>query len=633
MSLSLKTRQVTGVTLIVGLSMLALSSVQLAWVAEFSLSESAARGEMLARTIFQHAGVAARLDDPHETLRADPGIRSILEAGLAYSPDVTYAVITDTDHVAIAHSTPVLEREIMPPQESLVELLGQGPLAQLRAIYSDRTFEVRERLLMGTTEFGWIRIGMSMLLVREQLATALKPVVFATLFALVGATLVAMLFAQWMLQPIHVLRSGLSRLGRGEFDVKLALPPGEEFADLGKSFETVSAELSAVRSRLAGQPAHFESIVGRLEDAVAIVSPHGDVLFANPAMRVLVPGASNVRRFESLAPAGHPYLAVIARALADRTSYGPVSLKVPGPNGQEVEHLVTAHAIEDAERRFVGVMFVSRNLAYLSQVQSTIKYSQKLASLNRLLAGVAHEVKNPLNAMTIHLELMRQKLSGEMGPRRRAKALTAAAPAGTARSADLAEAAPPSPPQVDLPAVLQHARVIGKEIQRLDEVVQGFLKFSRPEEIKLRPVPLRPLIDDVVAVVEPEATEKGLTVVNECPDALPPVNGDAAMLRQAVLNLALNACQATTSGQLKFAARRVDGRLVELCVADTGEGIDAEHLGRIFDLYFTTKEGGSGIGLSMVYRTVQLHDGSIEVESTPGRGTTFRLQLPEAAQE
>jgi signal transduction histidine kinase len=629
MPLSLKARQVAGVTLIVGLSMLALSAVQLAWIAEFSLSESAARGEMLARTIFQHAGVAARLDDPHETLRNDPGIRSILEAGLAYSPDVTYAVITDTDHVAIAHSTPVLEREVMPPQESLTELLAAGPIAQLRAIYSPRTFEVRERLLMGTTEFGWIRIGMSMLLVREQLATALNPVIFATVFALVVATLVAMIFAQWMLQPIHVLRSGLSRLGRGEFDVKLALPPGEEFADLGKSFETVSAELSAVRSRLAGQPAHFESIVGRLEDAVAIISPHGDVLFANPAMRVLAPGGAGSRRYEALAPAGHPYLAVIAHALSTRASHGPVSMKVPGPNGQDIEHLVTAHAMEDAERRFVGVMFVSRNLAYLSQVQSTIKYSQKLAALNRLLAGVAHEVKNPLNAMTIHLELMRQKLSGEMGPRRRARALTSAAPAAV-QTGEIVDAVAPAARQVDLPAVLQHARVIGKEIQRLDEVVQGFLKFSRPEEIKLRPIPLRPLIEDVVAVVEPEATAKGLQVVNDCPETLPSVNGDAAMLRQAVLNLGLNACQAMTAGSLRFSARSLEGRFVELCVSDTGDGIDPAHLGRIFDLYFTTKEGGSGIGLSMVYRTVQLHDGSIEVESTPGRGTTFRLQLPQA---
>ena len=129
-----------------------------------------------------------------------------------------------------------------------------------------------------------------MLLVRSEIERALRPAALATALALVVATLGAMLFAQWMLRPINVLSTGLSRLGRGEFDVKLDLPPGDEFDNLEASFDRVSAELSAVRSRLAGQPAHFESIADRLEDAVVIASPGGDVLFANAAMRRLMPG-------------------------------------------------------------------------------------------------------------------------------------------------------------------------------------------------------------------------------------------------------------------------------------------------------------------------------------------------------
>ena len=122
-----------------------------------------------------------------------------------------------------------------------------------------------------------------------------------------------------------------------------------------------------------------------------------------------------------------------------------------------------------------------------------------------------------------------------------------------------------------------------------------------------------------------------MSVRTECPADLPPVAGDPAMLRQALLNLALNACQAMPNGgTLRLGARRLPHDRVEIQVQDTGVGIPAEHLGRIFDLYFTTREGGSGIGLSMVYRTVQLHDGSIEVESTPGVGTRFRVVLPQA---
>jgi len=103
------------------------------------------------------------------------------------------------------------------------------------------------------------------------------------------------------------------------------------------------------------------------------------------------------------------------------------------------------------------------------------------------------------------------------------------------------------------------------------------------------------------------------------------------MLRQALLNLALNARQAMPNGGTLRIAAAVRPRGIEISVEDTGVGIKPEHLGRIFDLYFTTREKGSGIGLSMVYRTMHLHDGEIEVESTEGRGTTFRLLLPKAS--
>lgn len=160
--------------------------------------------------------------------------------------------------------------------------------------------------------------------------------------------------------------------------------------------------------------------------------------------------------------------------------------------------------------------------------------------------------------------------------------------------------------------------------------MQGFLKFSRPEEIDLRPVGVPHLLDEVRTVVGPQASAAGIDFVVECAPGVPPVQGDAAMLKQAVLNLALNACDAMAGGgRLRIAARGV-GRLVELVVEDTGPGIAPEHLDRIFDLYFTTKDEGSGIGLSMVYRTVQLHDGEIEVESTVGSGTLFRMRLPRA---
>jgi signal transduction histidine kinase len=172
--------------------------------------------------------------------------------------------------------------------------------------------------------------------------------------------------------------------------------------------------------------------------------------------------------------------------------------------------------------------------------------------------------------------------------------------------------------------------IIGDEIRRLDHVVQGFLRFSRPEELQLEPVAVAALVEDVADVVRPQAEQSGCQVVVALDDPAT-VQADRPMLRQALLNLALNAIEAMPDGgTLSFRARRIGDAQVELEVADTGVGIAPEHLARVFDLYFTTREQGSGLGLSMVYRTVQLHDGTVEVESAPGRGASFRLRLPRA---
>jgi signal transduction histidine kinase len=330
-------------------------------------------------------------------------------------------------------------------------------------------------------------------------------------------------------------------------------------------------------------------------------------MFANTAMRQLLGSAPAGAPL----PDGHPLRPVLGRAVEKRSTEGPVSLSLPLPSGDFADFLVTVHAFADRQGRFIGAMITARNMAYLTQVQSTLRYSRKVAALGRLLAGVAHEVKNPLNAMTIHLELLKQKLGAGSG---------APAAAGQAGGADAQRA-----------GAMKHVTVIANEIRRLDTAVQGFLKFSRPEELALSAVALRPLCDDVSRVIEPEARAQHVTVENACAADVPAVYADPAMLRQAILNLALNAIQAMPSGgALRFAARRASGRNVELTVSDTGVGIDADHLPRIFDLYFTTKDGGTGLGLSMVYRTVHLHDGTIEVESTPGHGTVFRVQLPQA---
>ena len=245
-------------------------------------------------------------------------------------------------------------------------------------------------------------------------------------------------------------------------------------------------------------------------------------------------------------------------------------------------------------------MVVARDLEHLQHIQSTLSYARRVTNLGRLSAGLAHEIKNPLHATMIRLELLKQLLMDDEPH--------------------------------ETPPLLEHVAGIGAQMRRLDEVVQGFLKFIRPEELQLRPIQLSTILDAIMPVVEAEARSHGVKLLTELSRDLPDLSADPAVLEQAFMNLAINACQATPSGgTLRIAAASARDRHVEVVFEDTGVGISAEHIEKIFDLYFTTKERGSGIGLAMVFRAVHLHNGEIEVQSTPGQGTTFRLLLPQAS--
>lgn len=480
--MSIRLKQILGVTALVGVVVVALSAVHLARIARLSLEDSRSHGELLTNAVFHRAReVVTSRDTAYAELAADAGVRSILQASI-YSADVTHAAIVDAAQVAVAHSDPTQVGRRQSPAGSLDELLARSALEQLWDIWSTsgRTLEWRAPLLLGEESIGDIRIGISTLLVQRSLKDTIAPSLATATGALLVAVLVAIFLSQAVMRPIHVIQSSLTRLGRGELGVTLDLKEAE-VQDLRGVFDAVSAQLQRL-------------------------------------------------------PAG-------------------------GEAGKALAQL-----------------------------------SKRISALGRLTAGVAHEVKNPLNAMTIHLELLRAKL--EKG-----------APTSDVRG---------------------HADIIGHEIKRLDAVVQGFLKFARPEDMRIERVVLGALAADVAQSIRAEA-ESARVVVSTSVDRAIEVDADPAMLRQALLNLAMNALQAMPhGGTLHFTVEAGRDNRALVRVRDTGTGIPPEQLARVFDLYFTTKPGGSGIGLSMVFRTVQLHNGDVDVESTPGVGTTFTVSFPRA---
>jgi signal transduction histidine kinase len=216
----------------------------------------------------------------------------------------------------------------------------------------------------------------------------------------------------------------------------------------------------------------------------------------------------------------------------------------------------------------------------------------RLDAINRLTGGVAHEVKNPLHSIAARLALL-DSMIGE-----------------------------------DSPEAAEEIRVIGEEVERLDRVVRTFLDFTRPVEMAQEELDLAEIAREVAALVEPDAARRSVSVHFRSRPERVPLWGDPDLLRQALMNLAVNALDAMPQGGTLSLDVELRARDAQLTVADTGVGIPATRREKIFQLYFTTKKDGSGLGLAMVYRAVQLHGGSIDVESELGRGTRFRILLP-----
>jgi signal transduction histidine kinase len=597
MRVGIRIKQVLGVLAIVSLTIVVQGGYYLASLTHLLLESSRAQAKLMSNSIYQVTfRISERGGDTVATLGTDEGLRSVLESVVFSNAGLVSASISDPSGHIIADAEPSQLGKSLESAPSLDELIDhQGVLAHLRAIYTrgGLSYEVTQPLQLGSADLGTIRVVVSTLLLREELEAQMVRPLATTIAVLVVSILGALLLARLVLRPINMIRGGLARLGKGELDVNMELP--DELSDLGASFKQVTARLAAERTERAGQRA-LESVVDRLEDAVALFGTDGTLRFANTTMKAALGLAVDVddaglstMRLDALLSEDHPYRLAVERGLADGvTQASPMQVPDAG------ERLVLTNVVRGSSGEPIGVLLVSRNLAYISQVESTLSYSRKLSALNRLTAGIAHEIKNPLNATMIHLELLKMQVA-------------------------------------DRPDAMASAGVIADQVRRLDEVVQGFLKFSRPEDLHLEAVDLAGIMERLRPVLDAEAGTHAVEVRIDVPDGLPAVEGDRNLLEQAFLNLGLNACQAMPEGgRLTVTARPAAGQMVAISVEDTGVGIEAEHLSRIFDLYFTTKPHGSGIGLSLVFRTIQLHNGEIEVQSLPGRGTTFRVLLRQA---
>lgn len=270
-----------------------------------------------------------------------------------------------------------------------------------------------------------------------------------------------------------------------------------------------------------------------------------------------------------------------------------LSLGVCG--GRRMTLRVSAAELRSESGRSEGLVILIRDVTEVNRLELQLRRADKLAALGTLAAGVAHEVKNPLHALSLNLHLLTQELDS------------------------------PEPSKVEFAGYLD---ILRSEIQRIHRIVENFLRFSKPSIPEVKPLDLNALVERVLSLVAFEAADQGVTIETEFDATLDSVAGDEGQLAQVVLNLVINALQAMPSGGcLALATRGHDG-WAELTVKDTGEGIPPELFPQIFDPYFTTRPGGVGLGLAIAHRIVEGHHGMIDVETTAGKGTVMVVRLP-----
>ena len=429
----------------------------------------------------------------------------------------------------------------------------------------------------------------------------------------------AFLLSNLALRPLTEISRQLDRLsaaegvspeGKAASKKDVAALVSTKIERIGQRMRNVEEVYSALRENL-------DQILGNLQDGI--------LLFTEDKRAVLVSEAA--RRFLGIdrdsvlgRPARDifPSSTVLGRALRETIDAGANMVKeeIRTENGRRIQASVD-FIYDDETHRGLGALVTLHDLESAEKIESELELSRRMAAIGRLTSGVGHEVKNPINAIVVHLELLKSKLGDAEGPATR------------------------------------HLEVIDAEIRRLDRVVQTLVDFSRPVELQLHEQDLRLVIGDVLALSADELTTRRIQLIGRLPEEPLIANVDADLLKQAVLNVIQNGAQAMPEGgrlevtleedrsadaAAPIPAQRngIDGgrtgraaqRFAVLRIADEGPGIPAEIREKIFDLYFTTKTGGSGIGLAMTYRILQLHHGSVEVQSRQDRGTEFLLRIP-----
>jgi signal transduction histidine kinase len=610
MTLRLKTRLTLTITTLV---LVVLSIVSLFTIITFTREQIRATyegGDLISKQVYNQVKQALSSEptpppndpDPEaipnyirDVLRQDLGLQALFESTTGYSQTIVYLAVTDPHHHVLAHSDSSQLGQTMPQAENILVLKNADFLTQLRYINGPpKNYEVTSEMVAGDRSFGTVRVAMNTALIKQELKQFLSKNLYIAGISLLLATTLAAVFAQVLLNPLTFISAGIERLIQGEFTKPIDLKRRDEFGLVSLKLNEIGQRLEGSREELDALKGNFGQIVKSLEEKIIFLNPERRIVLMSPSAAQLLATsveASLGRPLNEALGEDHPLLGLVETSFGVKQTVKKTDLQL---SGQQSKVTARVHYLEENHQPMGGLV-IFEDPETVAKLENQFEYAKKLSALSKLTSGVAHEVKNPLNAIVIHLELLKSQVVAQQAE-------------DAARSLD----------------------VITQEIKRLDRVVRNFLNFNRPVEVKLQEEDIRPVLEEVVTLAQSEARQRNVQISMHSDANLPMIQLDPDLMKQCLLNIVLNGCQAMPKGgTLSISTAALNGSL-ELRVQDEGVGIPPESREKVFNLYYTTKENGSGIGLATVFKVVQLHNGEIEVDSEVGKGTTFILKFPAA---
>ncbi len=614
---SLQTKFLLGTVLVLFLVMAAVFAVVEHRQRVAIIEEVQRRGEVIARNL-------AAISTGPLLLYNFTGLEQNA-ARVAAEADVVYAIVLDAEGKVAAHSAhPELVGSSLPDQIDALAAKADSLVVQetVLADTGESIYDFAVPVQVERQKWGTVRVGLSKRRMEAQISQTRWELGALTLVILVLGGVAAALVARRIARPVRQLAEGAAAISRGELNQQIEPSTSDEIGHLAIAFnhmasqlfqqrtalEAAHAELQHRFEELADLKSYTDSILGSLTSGIVTINLDGRVVTLNPAAELLtglfaaeVTGKYCTEVFMH-AP---EVVEILMETLASRTGLASFSLMLKRRNGTSLPVEVGTAPLKGVEGKDLGVVGVFRDVTLVRELEDQLRRSDRLAALGTLAAGLAHEIKNPLTSLRTFTSLVPRKFEDERFRQ-------------------------------------TFQRVVPRELERINGIVERLLQLARPTRLSFKPVRLPVLLNRVLELYANQIEAKPITVVREYARDLPAIQADQEHLYQTLVNLVANALEAMDpGGRLTLRAGWSEGadpfllprrwslnRRVKVEIEDTGSGIPPSEADKVFNPFFTTKAGGTGLGLALAHKIIEDHGGTISFQSTSGVGTTFRVVLP-----